>query len=135
MIDEAQDTSSKQWEIVLRLVAEFTAGAGARDVVRTIFAVGDEKQSIFSFQNAAPKEFAEMRRYFERAYVAAGLGFVPGRLEHSFRSGESILAAVDLVFRDIAGSVTSDRDGFPAAYRVARCAARHGGNLAADRAR
>ena len=113
LIDEAQDTSSKQWQIVLRLVAEFTAGAGARDVVRTIFAVGDEKQSIYSFQNAAPKEFAEMRRYFERAYLAAGLGFVPGRLDHSFRSGESILAAVDLVFRDIAGSVTSDRDGFP----------------------
>ncbi len=113
LIDEAQDTSSKQWQIVLRLVAEFTAGAGARDVVRTIFAVGDEKQSIYSFQNAAPKEFAEMRRYFERAYLAAGLGFVPGRLDHSFRSGESILAAVDLVFRNIAGSVTSDRDGFP----------------------
>jgi len=114
LIDEAQDTSSKQWQIVLRLVAEFTAGAGARDVTRTIFAVGDEKQSIYSFQNAAPKEFAEMRRYFERAYLAAGLGFAPGRLEHSFRSGEIILAAVDLVFRNIAGSVTSDRDGFPA---------------------
>jgi ATP-dependent helicase/nuclease subunit A len=113
LIDEAQDTSGKQWEIVRRLVAEFTAGTGARDVVRTIFAVGDEKQSIYSFQNAAPKEFTEMRRYFERAHLAAGLGFVPGRLEHSFRSGESILAAVDLVFRDIAGSVTSDRDGFP----------------------
>jgi ATP-dependent helicase/nuclease subunit A len=114
LIDEAQDTSSKQWQIVLRLVAEFTAGAGARDVIRTIFAVGDEKQSIYSFQNAAPKEFTEMRRYFERAYLAAGLGFAPGRLEHSFRSGEMILSAVDLVFRNIAGSVTSDRDGFPA---------------------
>ena len=55
-----------------------------------------------------------MRRYFERIYLAAGLGFAPGRLEHSFRSGEIILAAVDLVFRNIAGSVTSDRDGFPA---------------------
>jgi ATP-dependent helicase/nuclease subunit A len=113
LIDEAQDTSSKQWEIVRKLVAEFTAGAGARDVLRTIFAVGDEKQSIYSFQNAAPKEFAAMRRYFERAHAASGLGFVPGRLEHSFRSGVSILAAVDLVFADIAGSVTSDGDGFP----------------------
>ena len=113
LIDEAQDTSSKQWQIILRLVAEFTAGAGARDVIRTIFAVGDEKQSIYSFQNAAPKEFAEMRGYFARAHLACGLDFVPGRLEHSFRSGESILAAVDLVFAGIAGSVTSDRDGFP----------------------
>ena len=64
LIDEAQDTSSKQWQIVRQLVAEFTAGAGARSVTRTIFAVGDEKQSIYSFQNAAPKEFAEMRRPF-----------------------------------------------------------------------
>ncbi len=113
LIDEAQDTSHKQWQIVRQLVAEFTAGAGARSVTRTIFAVGDEKQSIYSFQNAAPKEFAEMRRYFERAHAASGLEFVPGRLEHSFRSGESILAAVDIVFGDIAPSVTSDQAGFP----------------------
>ncbi len=113
LIDEAQDTSSKQWQIVRNLVAEFTAGAGARDVFRSIFAVGDEKQSIYSFQNAAPKEFATMRRYFERAHSASGLAFLPGRLEHSFRSGVSILAAVDLVFAEIAGSVTSDSDGFP----------------------
>ncbi|MGB6620428.1 MAG: UvrD-helicase domain-containing protein, partial [Xanthobacteraceae bacterium] len=73
LIDEAQDTSSKQWQIVRKLVAEFTAGAGARDVFRSIFAVGDEKQSIYSFQNAAPKEFAAMRRYFERAHSASGL--------------------------------------------------------------
>src|SRR5580700_774574 len=76
LIDEAQDTSSKQWQIVRQLVAEFTVGAGARDVPRTIFAVGDEKQSIYSFQNAAPKEFAEMRRHFQRAHDNGGLKFV-----------------------------------------------------------
>ena len=65
LIDEAQDTSPKQWEIVKALVAEFFAGAGARERKRTIFAVGDEKQSIFSFQGAAPREFAAMRAYFE----------------------------------------------------------------------
>ena len=64
LIDEAQDTSTKQWEIICKLVAEFFAGAGARTVKRTIFVVGDEKQSIFSFQNAAPKEFADKRGYF-----------------------------------------------------------------------
>ncbi len=135
LIDEAQDTSRKQWQIVLRLVAEFTAGAGARNVTRTIFAVGDEKQSIYSFQNAAPKEFAEMRRHFERAHSAIGLGFVPGRLEHSFRSGESILAAVDLVFAGIAAQRHVGPGWLSAAHRLARCAARHGGNLGADRAR
>jgi hypothetical protein len=64
LIDEAQDTSPKQWEIIRLLTAEFFAGAGARAVNRTIFAVGDEKQSIFSFQGAAPREFDAMRRTF-----------------------------------------------------------------------
>src|SRR6266571_1424048 len=62
LIDEAQDTSPKQWEIIRRLTSEFFAGAGARVVKRTIFAVGDEKQSIFSFQGAAPREFEVMHR-------------------------------------------------------------------------
>jgi ATP-dependent helicase/nuclease subunit A len=115
LIDEAQDTSSKQWQIVRQLVAEFTAGAGARGVKRTIFAVGDEKQSIYSFQNAAPKEFEDMRRYFETAHKNAEMKFEFRKFEHSFRSGESVLAAVDGVFggRDIAASVSSDSGGFP----------------------
>ena len=58
LIDEAQDTSPRQWDIVAHIISEFTTGEGARDgVKRTIFAVGDEKQSIFSFQGAAPREF------------------------------------------------------------------------------
>jgi ATP-dependent helicase/nuclease subunit A len=111
LIDEAQDTSTKQWEIVQRLVAEFTAGAGARPGKRTIFAVGDEKQSIFSFQNAAPREFAEMRKYFQKRHEESELRFEYRQLEHSFRSCESVLNAVDIVFKDIAGSVTSDSQG------------------------
>ena len=75
LIDEAQDTSNKQWQIVRRLVAEFTAGKGARELTRTIFAVGDEKQSIFSFQNAAPEEFAAMQRYFKTLHENAQTGF------------------------------------------------------------
>jgi ATP-dependent helicase/nuclease subunit A len=115
LIDEAQDTSYKQWEIVRRLIAEFTAGAGARGVKRTLFVVGDEKQSIFSFQNAAPKEFANMLRYFQSAHEKSDQPFVPVKFEHSFRSGAAILSAVDAVFkrRDIALSVTSDQAGFP----------------------
>jgi ATP-dependent helicase/nuclease subunit A len=115
LIDEAQDTSSKQWQIVRSLVAEFTAGAGARPATRTVFAVGDEKQSIYSFQDAAPKEFAEMRRYFERVHQGGQRSFVFREFKHSFRSGANILAAVDAVFRDkaIAASVSSDADGFP----------------------
>jgi ATP-dependent helicase/nuclease subunit A len=111
LIDEAQDTSTKQWEIVQRLVAEFTAGAGARPGVRTIFAVGDEKQSIFSFQHAAPREFGAMRDYFRKRHQDSGLIFEYRQLEHSFRSCESVLNAVDVVFKDIGTSVTSDSQG------------------------
>jgi ATP-dependent helicase/nuclease subunit A len=98
LIDEAQDTSPKQWEIVKALVSEFFAGAGTHDRPRTIFAVGDEKQSIFSFQGAAPREFAEMRTYFEGLHAKAQLDFVPTEFKHSFRSGANVLEAVDKVF-------------------------------------
>ena len=64
LLDEAQDASSPQWGILLALSAEFFAGAGARETSRTVFAVGDEKQSIFAFQGAAPEMFAEMKRAF-----------------------------------------------------------------------
>ncbi|MEQ9124145.1 MAG: UvrD-helicase domain-containing protein, partial [Alphaproteobacteria bacterium] len=50
LVDEAQDTSPEQWEVVFALAEEFLAGAGARDALRTVFVVGDEKQSIYSFQ-------------------------------------------------------------------------------------
>jgi len=115
LVDEAQDTSHKQWEIVRRLTAEFTAGAGARSLKRTIFAVGDEKQSIYSFQDAAPKEFAEMQRHFRKAHQDSGQAFIVSKFEHSFRSGRNILGAVDEVFRrkDVAASVSSDTAGFP----------------------
>ncbi len=81
LIDEAQDTSPKQWEIVKALVSEFFAGQGAHERTRTIFAVGDEKQSIFSFQGAAPREFAAMREHFERRTGAPSLEFVADRVQ------------------------------------------------------
>src|SRR5712692_6071460 len=98
LIDEAQDTSPKQWEIIRRLTAEFFAGAGARPVRRTIFAVGDEKQSIFSFQGAAPREFEVMHRAFDKLSKAVEHDFRYVRFRHSFRSGPNVLGAVDEVF-------------------------------------
>ena len=100
LIDEAQDTSPKQWAIVKALVGEFFAGAGAHDRKRTIFAVGDEKQSIFSFQGAAPREFADDARALRPAAQAArSCDFASTEFKHSFRSGENVLGAVDTVFR------------------------------------
>jgi ATP-dependent helicase/nuclease subunit A len=101
LIDEAQDTSPRQWDIVAHIISEFTSGVGARDgVVRTIFAVGDEKQSIFSFQGAAPREFDARRRGLARKFIEAGLKFDPVSFTYSFRSGPAILQSVDFVFRD-----------------------------------
>jgi ATP-dependent helicase/nuclease subunit A len=115
LIDEAQDTSPKQWEIIRTLVSEFTAGAGARAAGRTLFAVGDDKQSIFSFQGAAPEKFSDMRRQFEREFRAAELEMRVVRLQTSFRSGEVVLNAVDQVFagQTVSASLTSDADGIP----------------------
>ena len=98
LIDEAQDTSPKQWDIIKTLVGEFTAGAGARAMKRTIFAVGDEKQSIFSFQGAAPLKFTEIRLEFERAFTAIEQEWRFLRFQSSFRSGTILLGAVDAVF-------------------------------------
>src|ERR1700694_1984297 len=101
LIDEAQDTSPRQWDIVAHIISEFTSGEGARDgVIRTVFAVGDEKQSIFSFQGAAPREFDSRRRALDNKFRDAGLKFDPISFTYSFRSGAAILQSVDHVFRD-----------------------------------
>jgi len=101
LIDEAQDMSPRQWDIVDHIISEFTTGEGARDgVTRTIFAVGDEKQSIFSFQGAAPHEFDLRRRALKKKFEDAGLKFDPVSFTYSFRSGPAILQSVDYVFRD-----------------------------------
>ena len=100
LIDEAQDTSPKQWEVIRRLTEEFMAGEGARGgLKRSIFAVGDEKQSIYSFQGAAPHRFDEMRRHFEQAHEEAAMAFKPLEFKYSFRSTPDVLGAVDTVFR------------------------------------
>lgn len=101
LIDEAQDTSPRQWDIVAHIISEFTAGEGAREGLnRTVFAVGDEKQSIFSFQGAEPREFDRRRYDLKRKFEAAKLKFDPVSFNYSFRSGAAILHSVDQVFRD-----------------------------------
>jgi ATP-dependent helicase/nuclease subunit A len=116
LIDEAQDTSPTQWDIVAHLIAEFTTGEGARDSVRrTIFAVGDEKQSIFSFQGAAPREFDLRRKSLQSRFEDAGLKFDPVSFTYSFRSGSAILQSVDHVFREqtIYRSIHAAENGYP----------------------
>ncbi|MGC9417493.1 MAG: double-strand break repair helicase AddA [Rhodovulum sp.] len=99
LVDEAQDTSPVQWDVIDLLAQEFTAGAGARqDVERTIFVVGDKKQSIYSFQGADPDGFDRMKQAFGERLRGIGRSLEPLTLEYSFRSSEAILRAVDMTF-------------------------------------
>jgi len=100
LVDEAQDTSPHQWQVIRALAEEFFAGASANPRTRTLFAVGDEKQSIYSFQGAVPAYFAEMRRFFETRARDAASPFSRVDLTLSFRSRPDVLSAVDAVFAD-----------------------------------
>ena len=85
LVDEAQDTSPDQWAIIEALGREFFSGDSARDVVRTVFAVGDEKQSIYSFQGARPEMFADVGARFEKLTQSANTGWNKVPLNLSFR--------------------------------------------------
>lgn len=100
LVDEAQDTNPEQWDIIKLLSSEFFTGLGSRDeAVRTMFVVGDEKQSIFSFQRAAPEKFGDMFNWFEKTITESGQRFVPVNISTSFRSVQIVLDAVDQVFK------------------------------------
>ncbi|MGE0597543.1 MAG: UvrD-helicase domain-containing protein, partial [Hyphomonadaceae bacterium] len=100
LIDEGQDTSPAQWDLIAPLMDEFFAGSGARAQVRTVFAVGDPKQSIYAFQGADPERFLNEDQQLERRARLSGQKFVAPVLETSFRTSPEILAAVDATFAD-----------------------------------
>ncbi len=100
LVDESQDTSPDQWRIVDALSKEFHVGEGMSEIVRTLFAVGDEKQSIYSFQGAAPEMFARMGRVFGERARDGGQSFEDVPLDLSFRTVAPVLQAVDAVFAD-----------------------------------
>lgn len=102
LVDESQDTSPAQWDIVSALAREFYYGQGQREERRSVFAVGDEKQSIYSFQGAAPEKFAEMGRVFAGMCEQAKLPFKSLSLTLSFRTVAPLLDAVDRVFANAA---------------------------------
>ena len=101
LVDEAQDTSPDQWDVVEKLAQEFTSGEGARSgVERTIFVVGDKKQSIYSFQGADPQAFDRMQAEFGRKLEESGSKLWDSTLEYSFRSSSAILSLVDILFEN-----------------------------------
>ena len=115
LVDEAQDTAPEQWDILRTFSEEFFAGAGGRSLERTIFAVGDEKQSIYSFQGADPEQLAHETASYRRAALAAGRPFLEPALVESWRSTPRVLALVDAVFADPA-----TRDAVPPASKEER---------------
>ena len=98
LVDEAQDTSPAQWQVINALSEEFFAGEGGRGGVRTLFAVGDEKQSIYSFQGARPEIFAQTGRQTRQKARDSDRKFEEAKLNLSFRSTADVLSAVDRVF-------------------------------------
>lgn len=99
LVDEAQDTSPRQWDVIEKLTDEFYSGAGARpEENRTLFVVGDKKQSIYSFQGADPLEFDRKAMMFEDKIEGASKLFQRRSLDYSFRSSSAILRLVDTAF-------------------------------------
>lgn len=100
LVDEAQDTSPLQWSIIEALCQEFFGGDDGNETHRTVFVVGDEKQSIYSFQGADPAYFEQMRALFARKISEAKKGFEQVALDRSFRSTAPVLQLVDHIFTD-----------------------------------
>ncbi len=101
LLDEAQDTAPEQWAILEALTGDFFTGAGLpRDLrlERTVFAVGDEKQSIYSFQGARPEQLDQQAQAYERRAREAGRDFLGVELLESWRSTPEVLGFVDAVF-------------------------------------
>ena len=99
LVDEAQDTSLDQWAVIQALTAEFFAGEGARAAARTVFVVGDEKQSIFSFQGADLETFRAVHASLRRRVEAIDPRLWRDvELALSFRSTGPVLDTVDAVF-------------------------------------
>lgn len=120
LIDEAQDTSPEQWAILQALTSEFFVGRGAREVKRSVFAVGDPKQSIFSFQGADPAGFVSSRDRYQHLVRSGGETFIAVPLALSYRSTEAVLQAVDAVFATEAARAGVDPDGAEIRHSVKR---------------
>lgn len=97
LVDESQDTNHLQWHIIKLITDDFF---DFEESNRTIFAVGDEKQSIYGFQGADPNIFSDIFTYYQSKFQNIGKNFQEITLNNSFRSSNAILKAVDLVFLD-----------------------------------
>lgn len=102
LVDEAQDTAPDQWDIVRALTGEFFAGDGRPRLQggldRSLFVVGDEKQSIYSFQGADPARLVSETTRYVAEIRASGRRAELAPLRASWRSTGEVLSFVDAVF-------------------------------------
>ena len=103
LVDEAQDTGPAQWQVIQRLTEEFHAGLGARSQPRTVFVVGDKKQSIYSFQGADLDTFDQMHGHFATKLRDLSVELADLQLAHSFRSSPAVLHLVDQTLQGAQG--------------------------------
>src|SRR5262245_23178894 len=111
LVDEFQDTSRAQWELVSLLVQSWGEGAGLASsgpLSPSIFSVGDRKQSIYAFRDADVSILDDARRYIEALRPD---GDARRTISRSFRSVPALLALVNDVARDMP-KVDGRRDGF-----------------------
>jgi ATP-dependent helicase/nuclease subunit A len=98
LVDEFQDTSRAQWELVALLIQSWGEGAGAT-TSPSIFVVGDRKQSIYRFRDAEAAVLQEAARHIQSLRPAGN----PRRsITRSFRALPTLLAFVNELFSDVA---------------------------------
>ncbi|MBY0501088.1 MAG: double-strand break repair helicase AddA [Alphaproteobacteria bacterium] len=98
LVDEAQDTSPTQWAVIRAIAEEFYANATTDPRNRTLFIVGDDKQSIYSFQGADPNVFSQMQKELRAFAHQSGKTWQDIDLNISFRSTPEVLKVVDAIF-------------------------------------
>ncbi len=109
LLDEGQDIDADQYNIVRAITDEFFSGKGTHDENRTLFAVGDVKQSIYRFRGAQPHVFSAIWNQYlmphEKQYLVQKI-----EMETSFRSTETVLNFVDILFKEEARKKAIDEN-------------------------
>ena len=100
LVDEAQDTSPEQWDIIRMLTDDFFDNGDTTDLPRSLFVVGDTKQSIYGFQGADPTAFIKSRDDIAKQIKSNYRTIREIPLDQNFRSLSSILYTVDTFFQD-----------------------------------
>jgi ATP-dependent helicase/nuclease subunit A len=107
LLDEFQDTSPVQWRILAPIASEITS---VHDGQRSLFCVGDVKQSIYSFRHAEPRLLGQLQRILP--------GLEAESMDLSYRSSEVVLSSVNLIFSGMGDNSELADDGL-SAYRTA----------------